>query len=120
MKTSTIALIAFAGVFATASAFAHSHEGKDGMKMDMAARAEAHFAEVDADGDGSITEAEFLEYRMAKAKAAFAEMAGEDGVISLDEAQAHHAAKMAKHKAMMKEHKGMMEDHGDHEMKNQD
>ncbi|NOX96242.1 MAG: hypothetical protein GXP04_14455 [Alphaproteobacteria bacterium] len=113
MKTSTIALIAFAGVFATASAFAHNHEGKGEMKMDMAAKADAHFAEVDADGDGSITEAEFLAYKMAKAKAAFAEIAGEDGVISADEAKAHHAAKMEKHKAMM-------EEHGQHGMKKED
>ncbi len=120
MNIKTIALISGASILAIASSVAIAHETKGEMKMDMAAKADAHFAEVDADGDGSITEAEFLDYKMVKAKAAFAEIAGEDGAISRDEAKAAHAAKMAKRKAKMKEHKGMMEKHGDHEMKKED
>jgi hypothetical protein len=45
----------------------------------------------------------------AKAKSEFAEASGGDGVMTLDEAKAHHKSK---HEAMMKEHKAM--DHGEH------
>lgn len=111
MKISTIALIAGASLFAAASAFAGHHEGKENMGMD--AKIEAHFAEVDADGDGSVTEAEYLDYKMAKAKEKFAKVAGDDGVISLEEAKAAHTAKMEAHKAKMKER-------GDHHKKGQE
>jgi hypothetical protein len=82
--------------------------------MDMDKMVESHFAEVDADSDGSVTEAEYLDYKMAKAKEKFAKMAGDDGALSLEEAKAAHAAKMEEHKAKMEDHKGKMKDHGDH------
>ncbi len=114
MKTSTIALIAGVSIFAAASAFASSDKGKGHMDMDMDKMVESHFAEVDADGDGSVTEAEYLDYKMAKAKEKFAKLAGDDGVLTLEEAKAAHAAKMEEHKGKMKEHMG---DHGEHGMK---
>jgi hypothetical protein len=121
MKISTIALIAGAGLFAAASAFASPDKGKGHMGMDMDKMVESHFAEVDANGDGSVTEAEYLDYKMAKAKEKFAKMAGDDGVFTLEEAKAAHAAKMEEHKAKMKEHKGKMKEHmgdrGEHGMK---
>lgn len=118
MKISTIALIAGAGLFAAASAFASPDKGKGHMDMDK--MVESHFAEVDANGDGSVTEAEYLDYKMAKAKEKFAKMAGDDGALSLEEAKAAHAAKMEKRKAKMKEHKGKMKEHGEHKMKGHD
>ena len=113
MKISTIALISGASIFAAASAIAGPDKDKGHMDMDKDKMVESHFADVDADGDGSVTEAEFLDYQMAKAKAKFAKIAGDDGVISIDEAKAHHAAKMEKHKAMK-------EEHGQHGMKKED
>jgi hypothetical protein len=119
MKTSTIALIAGASIFAAASAFASPDKDKGhmGMGMDMDKMVESHFAEVDANGDGSVTEAEFLDFKMAKAKEKFAKMAGDDGVVTLEEAKAAHAAKMAAHKDKMKEHKAKMGENGEHHMK---
>ncbi len=106
MKKTTLALIAGAGALAAASAFAEHHEKKEG--YDWEAKLEAKHAEVDANGDGNVSGEEFLAYKKAEAEkewAKWAEVAGDDGVVSLDEAKAHHAAKMAEKEAM-KEHKG--------------
>jgi len=118
MKATTIALIASAGVFATASAFAEHHKGDD--TMDVNAKIEAAFAKVDANADGNISSEEYLAYKAAEAEKAWAEYAtaaGDDGLVSLDEAKAHHAAKMAKKEAMMADDGKEMMDHGDKEMK---
>jgi Ca2+-binding EF-hand superfamily protein len=104
---------AIAAAAAAAFAATAAHAGGEG-KMSAAAEAmnakvEAHFKEVDADADGKVTEAELVNYMTAKAKSEFAEASGGDGVMTLDEAKAHHKSK---HEAMMKEHKAM--DHGEH------
>jgi len=118
MKTSTFALLAGAGLFAATTALANHHEGKGEMDKDhmkMGEMAEMHFAEMDADSDGAVTEAEFLEFKMAKAKAMFAEAAGDDGVMTLDEMKAHHHARMEEHKAGMKTHHESGDDHEDND-----
>ncbi len=98
-----IILIASAAAIGLAgAAFANHHEVKEGdAAMDWEAKTEAHFKEVDVDANGQVTEAELVAFVTAKAKKEFAEMAGSDGVATLDEAKAHHKAK---HDAMMKEH----------------
>jgi len=102
-----IALTA-AAAFAATAALAGEKRGDDkGMGMSaeaMDAKVEAHFKEVDANADGQITEQEMVDFVTAKAKAEFASAAGADGVITLDEAKAHHNAK---HEAMMKKHGSM-------------
>lgn len=104
MKKTTIALITGASALAAVSAFAEHHE-KSG-DMDWEAKLEAKFAEVDANGDGNVSGEEFLAYKRAQAEkewAKWAEAAGEDGMVSLEEAKAHHEAKMAEKEAMKKE-----------------
>ena len=100
MKKSVVIVLA-AGLVAAGAAFA-------GEKGDWEAKVEAPFKEVDANADGSVTEDELVAFMTAKAKKEFASMAGDDGMVSLDKAKAHHKAK---HEEMMKEHKNM--DHGD-------
>ena len=99
--------LAAAAAFVATGALAEHH----GAKPDEAtktAKMESHFKEVDANGDGQISEQELVEFVTAKAKADFAAMAGDDGLVSFDEMKAHH---QAKHKMMMKDHAGM--NHGD-------
>lgn len=104
-----------AAAFALSAAYANHHEGKGkGDDAAMNAKMEAHFKEVDANSDGQVSEQELLDYVTAKAKADFAEMAGDDGLVSMEEMHAHHAAKMD---AMKKEHgEHKMEEHksGEH------
>ena len=100
---------AAAAAFAATAAYAGG-EGKKGADAEaMNAKVEAHFNEVDANADGQVTETELVDYMTAKAKSEFAEASGGDGVMTLDEAKAHHKAK---HEAMMKEHHNM--DQGEH------
>lgn len=102
-----IAVCAGIGAIGVAAAIAGHHE-------DWEAKVEEHFAKVDSDASGSISEAEYVAYVTEKARAEFAEAAGDDGTISLDEAKAHHQAKMEKHKAKMEEHKPAEGEHGKH------
>jgi hypothetical protein len=104
-KTTTFALIAGASALAAASAFAEHHEKKEG--MDWEAKLEAKFAEVDANGDGSVTADEFRTYKLEQAEKEWAAWTegDADGMVSLEEAKAHHKAKMAE-KAAKKEQKG--------------
>lgn len=85
--------------FAATAALAGNFEGKaDDAAMN--AKMEAHFKEVDKNADGQISEQELVDFVTAKAKAEFASMAGDDGLVSKDEMQAHHKSKMG---MMMKE-----------------
>jgi len=111
-------VIAFAAVAALSGAAAFAGEKNEtrckNMGEHMQAKAEDHFKAVDADADGAITEAELLAFVTAKAKTEFASMAGDDGVVSLDEMKAHHEAR---HEEMMNDPAGMDHgkmDHGDH------
>lgn len=103
MKTTTIALLAGAGALAAVSALANHHEGdkkKDG-DYDREAKFEEKFNKVDANGDGTVTGEEFLAYKQAEAEeewAKWAEAAGDDGAVSLEEAKAHHKAMKEKKK----------------------
>ena len=94
MTTAILGAAAFGAVAAVAG------EKGDG---DWEAKLEAKFAEIDADADGSVSEAEYLEYKAAEAKKSFAEMGGGDGVVTLDEAKQAYAAKMAEKKAKKEE-----------------
>ncbi|MFN0024635.1 MAG: hypothetical protein ACKVS5_12155 [Parvularculaceae bacterium] len=103
-----ILIVSGAAVALAGAAFANHHESKDGdAAMNWEAKTEAHFKEVDANANGQVTEAELVAYMTAKAKKEFAEMAGTDGLVTLDEAKAHHKAK---HDAMMKEDAMMKDD----------
>ena len=89
MKRFTLALVV-TGAFALAA-----HAGDPAEK----------FAEMDVDTDGLVTDAEFLswtsantDYTVEEASAKFAELAGEDGVLTLDELEAAMAAKDAESK----------------------
>jgi hypothetical protein len=79
------------GAGATAIA---NHHGGGKMMGDKGAMMEAHFAEMDADKSGAVTEEEFVAFAVARAKAKFAEIAGDDASLTLDDMRAHHAAKM--------------------------
>ena len=91
--------------FGAVAAIAGQHEGEG----DWEAKLEAKFVTIDTDADGSVTEAEYLDYKMAEAKKTFAEMGGDDGAVTLDEAKAAYAAQMAE-KAAMKEKAAMEAD----------
>lgn len=104
MKTTAFALFAGAAALAGASALAN-HHGDKGAK-DWEAKLETKFAAVDANGDGNVSGEEFLAHKRAEAEAEWekwAEAAGDDGVVSLDEAKAHYEAKMAEKKDEMKD-----------------
>ena len=62
------------------------------------AKMEAKFSAIDANGDGGVTEAEYLAYKTEKARAAFSEMSGDDGVLTLAEAKAAQKAEYSKKK----------------------
>jgi len=98
---------AAAAAFVATSALAEHHGAKPD-EAAMNAKMESHFKEVDANGDGQISEQELVDFVTAKAKADFASMAGDDGLVSYEEMKAHHHAK---HEMMMKDPAGM--DHGD-------
>lgn len=105
------ALIAFfvgACVFAAAAtAVANHRDATD--DYDWQARLEQRFTKIDANKDGKISKEEFLAYEKTAAEKAwesYAAAAGDDGVLSLEEAKAFHAAKMEKRKAEMKERSG--------------
>jgi hypothetical protein len=53
---------------------------------------EKMFAAADTDGDARVTEAEFVEYHAAKARAQFAEIAAGQDHVTLDAVKAHFAA----------------------------
>ncbi len=91
--------------FGAAAAVAGHHEGAG----EWEAKLEAKFAKIDVDTDGSVTEAEYLDYKMAEAKQAFLEMGGDDGAVTLDEAKAAYAAQLAE-KAAMNEKAAMEEE----------
>ena len=99
MKLKMTTAILGAAAFGAVAAFAGEKKG-DG---EWEAKLEAKFAEIDADADGSVSEAEYLAYKAEEAKKSFAEMGGDDGVVTLDEAKQAYAAKMAEKKAMKKE-----------------
>ncbi|WP_425407839.1 hypothetical protein [Hyphococcus sp.] len=102
MNKTVFSLIAGAGALAASSAIAGHHE--EG-KMDHEAKLEAKFAEVDANGDGNVSSEEYMAYKTAEAEsewAKWAESAGDDGMVSLEEAKAHQAAMMAEKEAMKK------------------
>lgn len=102
----SLALVAAAAVIAASGAFAGEKSASakpidhKAMEEKMNAKMEAHFKEVDANADGSITEQELLDFVTAKAKADFAAMAGDDGVVNFTEMKARHHAK---HEEMMKD-----------------
>lgn len=102
MKKISLALAAFGGAALLAGgAFAGDK------KADWEAKMAKKFAAADANGDGAIDIDEYLaqkakgdeEYNEEEVRAKFAEAAGEDGKLSLDEAKAarkkQHEAKKA-------------------------
>jgi hypothetical protein len=107
MKYAVAAAVAVA--FAATAAYAGGEGRKGADDEAMNAKVEVHFKEVDANADGQVTEAELIDYMTAKAKSEFAEASGGDGVMTLDEAKAHHKAK---HEAMMTARHNM--DQGEH------
>lgn len=106
MKKMTLtASIAGASVLIAATALAE-HHGQKKEGHDWEAKMAAKFAEVDADGSGAISRDEFLAHKAAAAEKEWdehAEVAGDDGEVSLDEAKAYHKAKYEAKKAKMKE-----------------
>ena len=107
MKAKLIALMT--GAAALASSAALAGDKKDG-DYDWEAKVEENFNKVDSDGNGQITRDEFLAYKAGKAEKEWddhADVAGDDGQVSLDEAKAAHKARMEKKK---KKHKEMKKD----------
>ncbi len=98
-----VAAVAASAAIAGEKASDDKAKGMDhaAMEAKMNAKMEAHFKEVDANSDSKITEQELVDFVTAKAKADFASMAGDDGVVQFDEMKAHHHAM---HEEMMKEH----------------
>lgn len=108
MNVKLIALLTGAGALGTAVAVAGPQEGG------WEAKLEAKFAKIDTDADGSVTEAEYIEYKTAEARASFAEMGGDDGVVTLDEAKAAYAAQEAAKAEKRAEKKAKKKDEGAH------
>jgi hypothetical protein len=99
MKKFAIAVSVGAAALA-AVAFAAHHEGAEEEAADEAKKAsfEDMFAAIDASGDGNINGDEFMAYKLTEAEkewSSLAVVAGEDGLLSLAEAKAHHDAMMA-------------------------
>ena len=90
MNTKLISAAAIVAAFGAATAFAG--EDKVAAEGDWQTKLEAKFAKIDVDANGAVSEAEYLEYKMAEAKAAFLAMAGDDGSVTLEEAKAAYLA----------------------------
>ncbi len=106
MRKSVFVLIAGVSAFAAASAFAEHHGDKKG-GYDWEAKMAEKFAAIDTDASGTVSGEEYLAYKRAEAEKSWAEHElGDDGELSLEEARAHHKAKMEAKKAKMKEHHG--------------
>ncbi len=93
--TLTLAAVGFAGLSAAGALAGHHEEGdKANWEAEMAEK----FAATDANADGAIDIDEYLakkaeggeEFDEAEVRTKFAEAAGEDGKLSLDEAKAAH------------------------------
>lgn len=101
MNKTMLMLIAGASALAVAaSAYANYRDMKDG---DWENRMTAHFEQMDANGDGNVDHDEFIAFQAKMNEQRwqwFSSEAGDDGVVSLEEAKAHHDA-------MMKGGKGM-------------
>lgn len=76
-----------AGALAAAAAAAPSGE--------MKAKVDALFSAADINADKTITEQEYVDYQLTRARADFAAMAGSDGALTADEATRHWEAKAA-------------------------
>ena len=74
-------ITAAAGLAALGTAAAIAGEKKD--KAGWEAKVEAMFIQMDANADGALTEAEYVEFKAAEARAKFAEMAGENKELTL-------------------------------------
>lgn len=99
MKTRTLILIAGASALAVAGAVAGEKKGDADWKAEL----ETKFTEIDANSDGNMSGEEFLAYKQAQAEkewTKWAEVAGDDGLVSLEEAMAHYEAKKAEEQAM--------------------
>lgn len=92
MKKQTLSFAAASLAFGAAVAIAGNTETTD---ADWQTKLEAKFATIDVDADGAVSEAEYLDYKMAEAKAAFVAMGGEDGAVTLEEAKAAYLAEQA-------------------------
>lgn len=115
MKKSVLAIVTGLGALAAASAFANHHEGKKEGEHNWEAKLSEKFSKVDANNDGNISSEEYMAYKQAEAEkewAKWATAAGDDGMVSLEEAKAHHMAMMKEHKEKMKHkmHDNKMED----------
>ena len=107
MKKTIFTLTAGAVALAASAAIAGHHEGKKEMseadyKAKMEAKLEEKFAKVDANGDGAVTSEEYMAYKTAEAEAEWAKWTegDADGQVTLAEAKAMQAERMAEKKAM--------------------
>lgn len=96
MNKPIMIMLAGASVFAVAaSAYANHRDMKDGDNWE--AMMASHFAEMDANKDGNVDHDEFIAFQTKMIEQhweKFSSEAGDDGVVSLEEAKAHHAAMM--------------------------
>jgi RNA exonuclease 4 len=106
MRKTIFTLTAGAVALAAGAAFAGHHEGKKEMTKEekmakMEAKLEEKFAKIDANSDGSISADEFMAYKTAEAEADWAKWTegDADGAVTLEEAKAMQAKKMAEKKA---------------------
>jgi len=106
MQKTNIILVASAA--ALAAGIAYAQPGKGPMKGQGGAMVGAHFAQMDANNDGNVDHDEFIAFQTMKNEqrwAMFSAHAGDDGVVSLEEAKAHHADMQEMHGAMRGEGK---------------
>ena len=100
----TIALTAVIAIAAASAA--HAGDKKEG---DWEAKMEEKFAKIDANNDGRIDRDEYLAYKASAAEKDWdkwvEKAGGDDGAVTLEEAKAHHKAKMAEKKERYKKDK---------------
>ncbi len=114
MRKTIFTLTAGAVALAAGAAMAGHHGDKkmsaEEHQAKMDAKLEEGFAAMDTDGSGTVSKAEFMASRMAKAEEEWADGAdylGDDGEASLEEVKAYRAAKKAEKKAKYEAKKEM-------------
>lgn len=111
MNKMTLAFLAGASALAVAATAYANYRDTKGAKEGAGweTMMESHFTEMDANKDGNVSHDEFIAFQAKQNEqrwAKFSAEAGDDGVVSLEEAKLHHASMMQGGMGMMGEGMG--------------